>query len=530
MRRVFQGICLAFGVLAASPAQPLTLATAHAADVEVDYAQALTKWNLPAARRAASALNEGPARKLYMGVVSFYEGKYEQAEGLIADALASDALSETQRSDAERYLRLTRGERRALGKAIELRSPDGKVVVVFSDAKDTLLAPYLFAAMTQARAQLGHQFGVFPDHPIRFEIYDDPAKLALVTSLTKDNIYTTGTVGVTKYRRIMMISPRVMLRGYPWLDTAVHEYVHYLLTLRTGNNAPVWLHEGLAKLFETRWRDPQLAQLDPVSANLLATALRKDDLVTLDEMYPSVAMLPSQSRAALAYAEVQTMLEMLVRDRGQTGLGHLLDQVASGERAEDALAEAWGGTFDQFQTKWRKQTLKSASRIVTRSGTRDFHGVEFRDPDTPETDSKLEDVFSHLGGGKARQHARLGVLLTTRGHHRAASMQYEKARTAEKQFRNDPQLARRLGELYLQLGEPEKAVALLEIAANAEPEQPNIAAAQGRALLLAGFPQKAKTALDRAIRVNPFIPDVHCDLASLSEDPEVKKREQSHCH
>ena len=27
-----------------------------------------------------------------------------------------------------------------------------------------------------------------------------------------------------------------MVHGYGWLDTAVHEYVHYLLTLRTGSN------------------------------------------------------------------------------------------------------------------------------------------------------------------------------------------------------------------------------------------------------------------------------------------------------
>ena len=36
----------------------------------------------------------------------------------------------------------------------------------------------------------------------------------------------------TKYRRIMMVSPRVMLYGYGWIDTAVHEYVHYVVTLR----------------------------------------------------------------------------------------------------------------------------------------------------------------------------------------------------------------------------------------------------------------------------------------------------------
>jgi len=511
--------------------RPSGPASVQAAERELGYSEALAVWDLAAARRAASTVPAGPHRKLYLGIVAFFEAKYESAEELIAAALASDALiaGSSERVDAERYLSLTRGERRALASATEIRSPDGKTVAVFSSPKDTLLAPYLFDAMTKARAELGTQLGVFPDHPVRFEILDDPAKLALVTSLTTDNIYTTGTVGVTKYRRIMMISPRVMLRGYPWLDTAVHEYVHYLLTIRTGNHAPVWLHEGLAKLLETRWRTKDLAALDPASASLLAAALRQDDLVTLDEMYPSVAMLPSQSRAALAYAEVQTMLELLVRSRGQQGLGGMLDRVARGVDSKQALADAWGGTFEQFQTKWRQQAARSSAQIVSRAGARDFRGVEFQDPDKPAKDTGLEDVFSHLGGTKARQHARLGVLLTVRGHHQAAVMEYERARRADKQFRDDPRLARRLGELYLLLGKPEQAAVLLALAADAEPEQPNIAAAQGRALLLIGSFEAAERALMRAIRVNPFIPDIHCDLAKLADDPETKQREQAHC-
>ena len=59
----------------------------------------------------------------------------------------------------------------------------------------------------------------------------------------------------------MMITPRVMVYGYGWLDTAVHEYVHYLLTIRTKNAAPVWMQEGLAKLMETRWRLQQAAAI-----------------------------------------------------------------------------------------------------------------------------------------------------------------------------------------------------------------------------------------------------------------------------
>ncbi len=149
--------------------------------------------------------------------------------------------------------------------------------------------------------------------------------------------------------------------------------------------------------------------------------------------------------------------------------------------------------------------------------------------DAGEDLSLLGDVFSHLGGGAARQHARLGVLLTLRGHLGPAAREYEKARAADPKVRDDPKLARRLGELYLQLGQPARAVPLLRRAGEDDPEQANLAASEGRALRLVGEAAAARDALARAIRVNPFIPSLHCDLAELAADPTEQQRERALC-
>ncbi|MBK7823907.1 hypothetical protein [Nannocystis sp.] len=505
-------------------------------DAATRFDQAIDAWDLRAAEALLADLPAGSARDVKAGALALHRDEYREAEALLSAALGSgqlpDAGAITQ--EAQHYLNLARGEQRALGPALRQRSPDGHVEFVCADARDAILAPYLFAAMAAARAALGGELGVLPDHPIRFEILDDPAKLALVSPLTLDNVYTTGTVGITKYRRIIMVSPRVLLYGYGWLDTSVHEYVHYLVTLRTRNRAPVWLQEGLAKLLETRWRSPTPLPLEPAPRRLLARGLARNDLVSFAEMYPSLAMLPSQERAALAYAQVQTMLELLREEKGQPGLAALLDQVAAGGVAEDALAAAWGGSFTAFDEHWkttmRRRTAGKASDAALRK-------LQFRDAkptvaasETEDADpSLLGDVFSHLGGGKARQHARLGVLLTLRGHLRQAARQYEKARAAEPRVAADPKLARRLGELYLKLGEPARAVPLLRLAGVDDPEQANVAAAEGRALLQTDDRAGARAALHRAIRVNPFIPSLHCDLARLADDPDERSREQAQC-
>ncbi len=489
-------------------------------------ASALAAWDLPTARKEVDAAAEGAAKDVKLGVIAIYEGRYDEAQSLLSAAIASGGLGKdtAEAEEAEHFLGLARGSQRALADAVTVTSPDGHVEAVFADEKDALIAPYLFEAMAVAREALGVDLGVLPVEPIRFEFLDDPLKLAMVTPLTTENIRTTGTVGVTKYRRIMMISPRVMVYGYGWLDTAVHEYVHYVLTIRTGNQAPVWLQEGLAKLLETRWRRTEPEALEPAIAARLHRAIVRDELVTLDEMYPSVAMLPSQELAALAYAEVQTMLELVQSRRGPAGIEKLLDAVAAGEDAKDALAAAWGDTFDAFMDEWKKVTQKKTAR----SPGGELDKIEFADGETKPPE-QLTDVFSHLGGGQARQHARLGTLLQARDHDTAAAAQYEKARKADKRARVDPVLSRRLGRLYVRLGEFERSLDLLEVAAQADPDDANLAADQGRALLQTGDRDAARAALWRALRVNPFIPGLHCDLAELADDAARRKDEQALC-
>ncbi len=503
-------------------ARPLAM---MADDALEDVDAALLAWDLPAARAAMERAPASVEAKVKRGVLAVYEADYARAESLLAEALADDALVEGSAAleEAQHYLGLARGAQTALGAAVTVHSDDGHFEAVFASDEDALLAPYLFDAMKDARDRIGAIVGVLPDHSVRFEFLDQATKLALVTPLSVENIRTTGTVGVTKYRRVMMITPRVMVYGYGWIDTAVHEYVHYVLTMRTANLAPVWLQEGMAKFLETRWRRDDPEPLAPPIAYRLHRAIVDDDLVTLSEMYPSVAMLPSAERAALAYAEVETMLGLLHERKGNEGLARLLDRVAAGDDAEAALGFAWGDDFEAFMAEWKRVT-----KTRTASGEDGELSVpEFKDGDAAA--EQLGDVFSALGGGKARQHARLGALLQGRGHEHAAAAQYEKARAADKRARKDPTLSKRLGRLYVKLERFAEAVPLLDIAAASDPENANLAAAQGRARLRSGDPGGAQDALARAVRNNPFIPTLHCDLAVIAPDEARRVAEQRLC-
>src|SRR5260370_23219602 len=156
----------------------------------------------------------------------------------------------------------------------------------------------------------------------------------------------------------MITSPKALLRGYPWLHTLPHEFVHYLGTQKGRNTVPIWLQEGLAKFLETRWRGPPGLAVDEMSLTLLQEAARKRQLIPFARMHPSIAMLPTQEQAALAFAEVEAAMRLLYQRGGQGALTELVAAMANGMTDEQAVAPADGKSFAEFESDWRTEVSR----------------------------------------------------------------------------------------------------------------------------------------------------------------------------
>src|SRR4029078_11536155 len=116
------------------------------------------------------------------------------------------------------------------------------------------LARYALEVLADADRALERVFALKLEGPIRLEIYPSPETRAKVSALTIEQIQTTGTVALSKWNRLMITSPKALVRGYPWADTITHEFVHLVLSRVTGEGAPVLLPDGTAKLYERVWR------------------------------------------------------------------------------------------------------------------------------------------------------------------------------------------------------------------------------------------------------------------------------------
>ncbi len=456
-----------------------------------------------------------PDVRFERAMVRFYRGDYA---GAVADLDAAGDRGTLRGPEDRRGLgALVRATREATAEFVTATSADGRYVVWHAPGPDAVLVPYAFAAMAAADRTLGEDLGVRLPGPIRLEIYPSAASLAQVSTLTVQEIATTGTIALCKWDRLMVTSPRALVRGYPWMDTIGHELVHLFLSRASRDRAPVWLQEGVAKFLERRWRGERpVAQLDPAAEGLLREAARQGRLLPFERLHPSIARLPSQEDAALAFAQVATFVERFHARHGAEGLRRAIRQVADGTDAREALAQVAGEPFEALERSWRESV---SERPAPRSPPRVL-ALRLR-----QSEGQV-DESTEVAEERARRHLRLGDLLWARQRHAAAAVEYGRAREAAP---DDPIVASRQARAALQGGQPAQAVEALARSRERYPDHAPTWAISGAAWLGLGDRARAREALREAIRINPFDPQPHCDLAEATDDEAERTLEQSSC-
>jgi len=260
----------------------------------------------------------------------------------------------------------------------------------------------------------------------------------------------------------------------------------------------VWLQEGLARFEQTRWRKPAGLALTNTEQALLTVALKKGRLITFDQMHPSMAKLPSQDAASLAYAEVYNLVGWVHGKIGYKGLRTILAAQKDGKSARRAVAEALGQPWPKVERAWRA-TLKAVA-APTRAGK----PIKFGKGGVDSENIGLEQV-----GSRARKHARLGGMLRARGALEAAVVEYEKALASGP----EPFVAGKLARTLVELGRYDRAIELATPLVAADDHDAVAAVTLGIARLSKQQWAEAITAFEQALRVSPFDPTTRCGLA-----------------
>ena len=463
---------------------------------------------------------DSPDTLYLLSRISFFRGDYGAA---LEHANQAVMLSDSPESRLIAHRNLVESTFGVVSELEQYTTEAGHFVIFYDPSRDDVLLPLAEETLERAYAEIGFDFGYWPETPVRVEFYSQTSQLAQVSTLTEEQIETSGTIALCKYNRLMVTSPRAMLRGYGWRDTLSHEYVHYVIQQLTGTRIPIWLHEGLAKFEERRWRGSGSRQLAPSNQDLLASRIEADDLITFEQMHPSMALLPSQEDAGTAFAEVYTVIEFLYRDHDVEGLRSLVWAISDGSTVSEAFEQVAEVPFETFIEQWEEFLVE---REYVRLPSDFVDSLEFLPDDA--SDAPVDELAG-IAGDEARDYMHLGQLLRGRGRVEAAIVEYRKAESLIGS--GNPVFQNWMARALLDLGRASETVDALSEAAVYYPNFYPTFLHLGEAHVTLSEPELAVGYLTEAASINPFDPAVYRHLSTAYEMlGETELAEQARYH
>jgi tetratricopeptide (TPR) repeat protein len=516
MNRLIKQIVIISGILVL-----LTALHGNArADLQAEVTEGyllIDQWRFEEAEKVTQALlqrypNSGDVHFLNARV-EFYKGNYEKAWKILETV-------DDQYHTVKEFKTLVSNTREATSVFVTQESEH--FIFRYIDGPDQVLIPHAKEVMEKSYQVLGKILGHFPKQKVLVEIYPDRIPFARISPLTLKDIMTSGTVALCKYNRIMMISPGSLVRGYNWMDTLSHEYTHYLLSSKSYNNAPLWLHEGIAKYLETRWR-AEANYMTPIMETILADGLANDYMVALQDMMPSLAKLKSAEDVQLAYAEVAAMVDYMVQQNGESVLAELATSLAEGTPFEMALETTIGKSLSQFQADWKKHMDGRQLKTIPGLTVLKFRFKNNRS--ASENDSAKEAALQEAGNQRAHDLTLLGDILKSRQYIKAAIVEYRKAIDESKML--SPILYNKLAGTYLLQKDYTQSEALLRKSLNYYPQFATTLTHLGELFYMKKDYAIAEEYFQKAVRINPFNPLVHNRLINIyAALGQTKKKEQ----
>lgn len=499
--------------LAASIALVPALALASPEEEVIEAFKDIEAWQLDEARDTARELlakyPDNASVLALFGELKFHSSDYSGAVAMFERAEAGGAPAGLLESKplAKAALGATDGYAEAIGESFIIR---------YTPGRDAILVPYALETLEAARRTIGDLLGYLPKSRLVLELYPSAATLATVSTLTRQEIETSGTIALCKWNRLMVTSPRSIVFGYAWRDTIAHELAHLILGTVSRNTVPIWMHEGIAKFVETAWRGAPGEALPPEQERALVDAAKNGTLIPFERMHPSMAKLKSQEETSLAFAEVFTFVEFLVAQKGWAGMRSVIKRMSAGASDETAIEETFGVSLRALFDQWMAEL---PSRKVRGGALAESQKIEIKDrADAP-------DDSLHGLSADARRFARAADLLFSRGRLVAAKKELEKAleKVTDSQVRSV--LGTRLARVALATGDLVRAEEAARKTLELVPEMaaPNVLLAE--ALVRQGKAAEARGPLDKALAVNPFDPTIHRLIPELpGTSEEVKRR------
>jgi tetratricopeptide (TPR) repeat protein len=445
-------------------------------------------------RRRLSLPRQSDHDRRAASLLALYAGDYAGALQLLDEVSSRDTWTLQQKKYLEGLLEATRDFAETPSDHFRLRTRP----------EDSFLEPYVLKALENAHSRMAEVFRFAPSTPLVVEIYPTAERFSAASTLDDEALERSGAIGICKFGRLMILSPQALPLGYRWLDALAHEYNHDLINRLSGGLCPLWLHEGVARYFETSWRRAGTFEHTPAAETQLAeaalsTTTTGQALIPFSRMEPSMIYLDNQQQVSLAFAQVSDAVGYIIDRFGAEKLAALLAAFRRYPR-EQAFERVLDLTEAELEEAWRES-------LATRSWTVSKGAIAQRIQLRPVDEADFV-------GPDAQGHIRLGDRLR-RDQPAAALIQYRKALEAEPD--NGVALTK-AARVYLAMEKPDKAEEHLRRAVEKNPSYPTPFVLLGELLFEDGRYEEAQQILQEALEINPYHPRIHELLGLVALD------------
>jgi tetratricopeptide (TPR) repeat protein len=400
--------------------------------------------------------------------------------------------------------------------------------VVRLDKKEAeLLRPYVEAEIQRAIATYNKKYKIKLNVPVQVELYPDHEDFAVRTM----GMPGLGALGVTFGHVIAMDSPSARPPGTNhWASTLWHELSHVYVLTATKHRVPRWFTEGMAVHEETAtspdWGDRLGAEVIKAIADKKLLAVAELDRGFIHPSFPA--------QVIVSYFQAGKICDYITEKWGYDRLLDMMHAFAARKTTAEVVEQILGlkpEAFDKEFLAWLDtktgKTVKGYAdwrnrvRIVAKSlATKNYdevlrEGGEIRDiyPDYVEANSVYElmaeayigkgdkasairslEAYAKQGGRSPATLKKLATLQEEAGDKEGAARALARLNYI---YPNDEELHRRLGALYLDMGNHQNAIREYRAVVAAKPL--DIADAQYRLALAYKGVGKKQEALDAVL-------------------------------
>lgn len=323
--------------------------------------------------------------------------------------------------------------------------------IVFLKGKDIILKEKILSELEKIYSFYQKIFNFYIDEKVRVEVYNSKQEFYVASTLGEEIVNRSGVVGICKFNRIMILSPENLPYGYRWVDTLAHEYLHFILNRITEYKLPLYLHEATARYFDTMYRSTNSLCLNISDRVLLLKAKQENKIIPFDSFRGSLAYLSSQEEVGLAFSELSSFVEYVVKLYGVEKYVNFLREyknynIQKKENEEKFYLEYFGEKMDLLFSKWLDHIEQDKELYNKYKGVK--YGIKFFS----------EDDEKNLIGLEIEEYVRLADKYYKNKNKKMAVYYYNKALDVEPY---NPVAMARIAKAYYEMGNLEQAKSLL---------------------------------------------------------------------